>query len=670
MSRSSLFVGLFALVLTPGALLSQEKKLDDLREKRVQLFHQVKRELKEAPPPHERGKFPKDQAQAKHFRRALNKALETLEKIPLKSRTPNDAYYLVQLYDILEKKVPPDKLETITQLVRQIPLVNKKEIAYEALAKHALIVKKETNLAISYYEAALSLQLEPRVDSHYELFELYHHLGKETQSLKHLEAVVNHPASFSFPDITFKAGYYLASFYYREKKTKSIELYQRLYPLRHVGEKQEKIVLLSRLIEEASSKLDYKNLYFYYSELSELSEENHHREFFFIFGFLYNSQKWKGSSLLEELAFLGNNRSGEPRRAFIQAISHYYKNEMERAIGILKGILENRAWRIHALYAIWNILDAPNSTHEKDYYGILMLNDLFEKQLYDKAREIVPHLSTFEKHPQYDYYLGYVAKEAGESNKAAQHFLKYARSPFSHELALFAISTYFESIGDYSNAITVADKLVEIYPHSTQHLLYLAHLYREQKRYKMANQKLNKIIDLNPVHREALYYLGLNYYYLKDVSQTRKTFEQLIEYYPQTAAYYNFLGYFLAEEKMDLPQAKGLIEKALIFEPDNEAYLDSLAWVFYQLKDYELAKRYIEKGIRSMEKKNQKDAIIYHHAGDIYYALEEIEEAKNYWKRSLSLDSLTDEASEAIIRKLEQIQLLGRDKKEKSKIKK
>ena len=249
------------------------------------------------------------------------------------------------------------------------------------------------------------------------------------------------------------------------------------------------------------------------------------------------------------------------------------------------------------------------------YFGKLLFSDLFRRQLYGKAQQLAPHLSIpRETYPEYDYYLGHLAEAAGRSNEATEYFLRYVNSSSPHESMLLVIIAYFEAIHDYSKALVATDKLLQTHPHNIQYILYGASLYSQQKEYQKSNLELKKILAIDPFHREALYHLGVNYYQLQDVANTKKVFKQLIEYYPQTAEYYNFLGYFLAEKKMDLNESKDLIEKALVFEPDNEAYLDSLAWLFYQLGCYHDAKEYIDKAITIMEQRGQEDAIIYYHA--------------------------------------------------------
>ena len=46
-----------------------------------------------------------------------------------------------------------------------------------------------------------------------------------------------------------------------------------------------------------------------------------------------------------------------------------------------------------------------------------------------------------------------------------------------------------------------------------------------------------------------------------------------------------------------LTEAKKLIERALKIDPENGAYLDSLGWVYYQLKQYENAARWLDRAL-------------------------------------------------------------------------
>ena len=89
-------------------------------------------------------------------------------------------------------------------------------------------------------------------------------------------------------------------------------------------------------------------------------------------------------------------------------------------------------------------------------------------------------------------------------------------------------------------------------------------------------------------------------------------------------------GICLAERGERLTEAKKLIERALKIDPENGAYLDSLGWVYYQLKQYENAARWLDRALTVEEEPLRQTnpnspivdglrenlAVIHEHAGD------------------------------------------------------
>ena len=114
------------------------------------------------------------------------------------------------------------------------------------------------------------------------------------------------------------------------------------------------------------------------------------------------------------------------------------------------------------------------------------------------------------------------------------------------------------------------------------------------------------------------------------------------------AEVYNSLGYIFADHGHKLTDALGYIQKAVELEPENGAIADSLAWVFYRLGRFQEAQREIVRAIGLMGDKI--DATILDHAGDIYAALGDMTNARDYWRRALSLNGDVD--YDAIERKI------------------
>ena len=105
----------------------------------------------------------------------------------------------------------------------------------------------------------------------------------------------------------------------------------------------------------------------------------------------------------------------------------------------------------------------------------------------------------------------------------------------------------------------------------------------------------------------------------------------------------NSLGYIYAEDNTKLEEAQKLVERALVVDPDNGAYLDSLGWVYYKKGDYQNALKYLKEADNLL-----KDPVIYDHIGDVYYKLNEPDNAKIYWNFSLEMQPNQKQVQEKI----------------------
>lgn len=112
----------------------------------------------------------------------------------------------------------------------------------------------------------------------------------------------------------------------------------------------------------------------------------------------------------------------------------------------------------------------------------------------------------------------------------------------------------------------------------------------------------------------------------------------------------NFVGYLLADANQELETAESLIRSALAIDPDNAAYLDSLAWALHRQGRREEALAAILHALRSGD---EPDGVILDHAGDICAALHLADLARLYWASALAADDLPD--PETTRRKISQL---------------
>ena len=159
---------------------------------------------------------------------------------------------------------------------------------------------------------------------------------------------------------------------------------------------------------------------------------------------------------------------------------------------------------------------------------------------------------------------------------------------------------------------------------------YLAQFYFYKKRPQEAIEVYEKILELNPDHAEALFWLGNLYENSGQRNKALEMWERGIKIEPTSAPLLNCLGYTYAQEGVKLNLAEEMVRKALEEDPENGAYLDSLGWVYYKKGDLEKAKEYVLKAIDLI-----KDPDVYEHLGDIYIDLKNQEEGVLYYQEGL-----------------------------------
>ena len=104
----------------------------------------------------------------------------------------------------------------------------------------------------------------------------------------------------------------------------------------------------------------------------------------------------------------------------------------------------------------------------------------------------------------------------------------------------------------------------------------------------------------------------------------------------------------LADRGNRLDEAVSLLKKAVAFDPQNGAYLDSLGWAYYKQGQYALAAEYARKAVLRMP----NDPAIREHLADI---LEKTGKLPHEWQKSRALygTSLPPDADPADVSKVQ-----------------
>lgn len=194
---------------------------------------------------------------------------------------------------------------------------------------------------------------------------------------------------------------------------------------------------------------------------------------------------------------------------------------------------------------------------------------------------------------------------------------------------------------EVKEAIEHSDEALELYPNQA-FLYYLngtANLM--QKNHEDAVFALEqglKLSSKNEELQEILYgQLGDAYNGIKEYSKSDQAYESALELNPENDHVLNNYSYFLSLRKEKLDLAKKMSAQLVKNNPSSSTYLDTYAWVLYQMGEYDQALKYIEMAV-----KEEASGTIIEHYGDILYKLGDIEKAVKQWQKAKGMDETSD----------------------------
>lgn len=143
-----------------------------------------------------------------------------------------------------------------------------------------------------------------------------------------------------------------------------------------------------------------------------------------------------------------------------------------------------------------------------------------------------------------------------------------------------------------------------------------------------------KALELEGNNRRVLFELGVALEQIGKRGESIDVMKKLVKLDSTDATILNYLGYMLVEENRELDYAGSLIERALVFEPENGAFLDSKGWLFYRKQDFPKARKFIEMALIRIP----QDTTILEHYAMILEKLGLTAQAMEKWRQILKLD--------------------------------
>lgn len=198
--------------------------------------------------------------------------------------------------------------------------------------------------------------------------------------------------------------------------------------------------------------------------------------------------------------------------------------------------------------------------------------------------------------------------------------------------------SYARQLGDngkLEQGIKLAEAQLKGTPGDRDIYVTMADMEAREKHWKQADEDLDKAAPFATKPEEKLFLI----YFRGSIAEREKLFDAADEQFrkglaidPNYAAIENDYGYLLAQRGLKLDQATSILQKAVQFDPQNGAYLDSLAWAYFKQGEYAMAEDVERKAVL----RQPNDPSLLSHLGAIYAQNGKLSLAITEWERSLS----------------------------------
>lgn len=247
---------------------------------------------------------------------------------------------------------------------------------------------------------------------------------------------------------------------------------------------------------------------------------------------------------------------------------------------------------------------------------------------FEKLLDQDQHLSTAH------YYLGRLAEERKNSEAALIHYLQVEQGNDFLPATVNLLDIMIRN-NDLLSATEHMKRVLKRFPDQADGLnLIHAQTLVKYDYLEAAEQVLNRAVKTNPTADQTnlLFARAMLHDQRDQLSAAEKDLRKILELNPDNAGALNALGYILADKTTRFEEARELLTKAYILDPEDPAIIDSVGWLHYRTGNYPEALAYLRRAYNAYP-----DAEIAAHLGEVLWVVGEKDEARQIWQDALKL---------------------------------
>jgi tetratricopeptide (TPR) repeat protein len=337
-----------------------------------------------------------------------------------------------------------------------------------------------------------------------------------------------------------------------------------------------------------------------------------------------------------------------------QAEFYFYANDIQQAKKMLFSVLKTDSNQVQAHTLLVDVYKSTNETDNvfKEYQFLLsranvsitskqkIIQDALKSATTADSKSKLLSLTTIfvQTNPANNIALtcqGDALFVNGKKDEARKYYVSASELDGNNYNLWLQILTLDLEFKDYSTLILHGSKAIDYFPNQATLWYYRALGYYNLKKYQSAIESLDEAKNLSsadmPFKVQCLSLLGDAYNETKEYTKSDASFDEILKYDKNNDYVLNNYSYYLSLRKDKLELAKTMAERVVNRNPTEPNYIDTYAWVLYQMKDYEACKKQLEIALL-----NTQNGTILEHYGDVLYQLGDKVNALVYWKKAKS----------------------------------
>jgi tetratricopeptide (TPR) repeat protein len=221
------------------------------------------------------------------------------------------------------------------------------------------------------------------------------------------------------------------------------------------------------------------------------------------------------------------------------------------------------------------------------------------------------------------YYLARIADFREEHERAARLYAQVRSGPNAVVSQRRASALIAYELEDPQKALQDLEEFGNNSPsHAIDMVLARAQLLASLERYDEALDFYDRYVMYRPDDESALLSRAELLLRMDRLDEAVAQYRAAARRWPESAMSLNALGYTLADRTDEYREAEKLIRKALEYDPDSPAIIDSLGWVLFKRGEYEAALVELERAYEKLD-----DHEVAAHIVEVLVALERRDKA-------------------------------------------